>query len=128
MKNIEIFELPFSKCLSKLFCDSFKTASLSLSPFGKMVQVEEKSRKLNFQGFPSFQVYLTFLRFTYVNYKRIYKQHTNNNGYGGYNVQFCLHIYVHVHTNRHSHKKKQKTKNKQKKKQKKNKQTKHNDT
>ena len=53
---------------------------------------------------PSFQVYLTFLRFTYVNYKRIYKQHTNNNGYGGYNVQFCLHIYVHVHTNRHFHK------------------------
>ena len=51
MKNIEIFEMPFSICLSKLFCNSFKTASLSLSIFDKMVNIEEKSRTLNFQRF-----------------------------------------------------------------------------
>ena len=50
-KNIEVFELPFLIGLSKLFGDSYKTASLSLSPFGKMVNIEEKSRKLNFQRF-----------------------------------------------------------------------------
>ena len=49
--NIEIFEVRLSKCLSKLFCDSFRIASLSLSPFCKMVNIEEKSRILNFQRF-----------------------------------------------------------------------------
>ena len=31
-----------------MFYDSFRTASLSLSPFGKMVNIEEKSGILNF--------------------------------------------------------------------------------
>ena len=34
-----------------MFCDSFRTASLWLSPFGKMVNIEEKSHTLNFQQF-----------------------------------------------------------------------------
>ena len=50
-KKYRDFDLPFSICLSKLFCDSFKTASLSLFPFDKMVNIEEKSRMLNFQRF-----------------------------------------------------------------------------
>ena len=43
--------MPFSICLSNLFCDSFKIASLSLSPFAKMVGIEEKSRALSVQRF-----------------------------------------------------------------------------
>ena len=34
-----------------MFCDSFKAASLSLSPFDKIKNTEEKSRTLNFQRF-----------------------------------------------------------------------------
>ena len=33
----EFFELPLSIVLSKLFCESFQTASLSLSLFGKLL-------------------------------------------------------------------------------------------
>ena len=46
-----MFELPFYIGLSKLFCASFKTASVSLLPLSKMINIEEKSRTLNFKRF-----------------------------------------------------------------------------
>ena len=68
-KNIEIFKLPFSIGLSKLFYDSFKVALKSLTLFGKMVNIQEMLHTLNFKQFHFPMAFLLKVTFNTVSLK-----------------------------------------------------------